>query len=71
MSTYSEEKIKNAIDFCNDFGRASEKLESFFKGFIYLLTLRQGKDGYQVEGEIKKWEKNFDFFLSALTSEKI
>jgi hypothetical protein len=64
LNTKSEEQARRAIDFCNEFGRLSESLESFFKGFIFFLALRHVKDRDHVTGSIKAWEHDFDFFLN-------
>lgn len=63
LNTYSPEQVKKALDFCYKFGRMSDKVESFFKGFYYFLVLRHVKDRDHVPDEFKKWDKDFDFFI--------
>jgi|SRR5690606_25664168 len=57
---------KEAVAFCYDFGRHSEKIESFFKGFVYFLAVRFVKDRDHLEPEIKKWSNDFDYFIISL-----
>jgi hypothetical protein len=71
LNTISEEQAKRAIDFCNDFGRHSERIESFFKGFMFFLVLRHVKDRNTVTGEAKKWEKDFDYFIASLLEKQL
>lgn len=70
LDTYSSEQTKKAIEFCYDFGKHSDKLESFFKGFMFFLALRHVKDRTQINEEMKKWDKDFDNFMSILNSKK-
>ncbi|WP_304343964.1 hypothetical protein [Chryseobacterium koreense] len=62
---------KEAVDFCYDFGRHSERIESFFKGFIYFLALRFVKDRDHLEPELKKWSDNFDYFIISLKEQHL
>src|SRR5581483_2773047 len=64
LYTYSAEQAKAAVDFCQDFGEASTKLESFFRGFIYLLALRHVKDRDHLSPQFKVWDADFDYFIS-------
>ncbi len=57
---------KEAVDFCYDFGRHFERIESFFKGFIYFLALRFVKDRDHLDSEFKKWSDDFDYFIASL-----
>jgi len=67
----SEQQTKMAVDFCYKFGRFSERLESFFKGFIFFLALRHVKDKNSLNAEIRGWEKDFDFFITILREKNI
>ncbi|MCE3076273.1 hypothetical protein [Chryseobacterium gwangjuense] len=62
---------KEAVDFCYDFGRQSEKIENFFKGFVYFLSLRTVKDKNFLSPEIKNWEDSFIYFMESLEKEKL
>lgn len=57
---------KDAVDFCYDFGRFSNRIESFFKGFLYYLTLRHVSDRDHLDPLIKKMDNDFEYFISAL-----
>lgn len=67
----SEEQTKRAVDFCYDFGRQSEKIESFFKGFIFFLALRHVEDRTKVPGDLKDWDKDFDYFINTLHERRL
>lgn len=71
MDAISVEQIKRAIDFCYDFGRHSEQLESFFKGFIFFLVLRHVDDRTKVNNELKEWDKDFDYFVTSLNDRRL
>ena len=62
---------KETIAFCYDFGRHSEKIESFFKGFIYFLSLRLVKNANSLDPEIKKWNDDFDYFILSLKEKQL
>ena len=66
LNTKSEGQVKAAIEFCNNFGKSSDCLERFFKGFLFFLTLRHVQDRYRVPPEMKKWTKEFDYFMQAI-----
>ena len=66
LYTKSEQQKKDAIDFCFKIGLFSVKMESFFKGFTYLLALRLVKDKHHLDPELKNWESHFHFFMDAL-----
>lgn len=68
LKSTSEVDIKSAIDFCYDFGRLSNKVESFFKGFIYFLSLRHVNNRDELNGTIQMWSDDFDYFMARLTS---
>lgn len=62
---------KETIAFCYDFGRHSERIESFFKGFIYFLSLKLVKDANYLDAEIKKWNDDFDYFIISLKEKQL
>ena len=66
LDTISVEQSKKAVDFCYDFGRHSDRMESFFKGFLFFLGLRHVSDRSKVDDELKNWDKDFDYFMNAL-----
>jgi len=67
----SEEKSKEAIDFCYDFGRHSDKIESFFKGFLYFLALRHVKSQDELDLEVKQWSADFEYFIDSLQQKNL
>lgn len=71
LDTVSEAQAKKAVDFCYDFGRHSDKIESFFKGFIFFLVLRHVEDRTKVNDELKKWDSDFDYFISSLEGKRL
>lgn len=73
LETYlkKDSDSKKAVEFCYDFGKHSERIESFFKGFIYFLSLRFVKDREHLDHEIKKWSVNFDYFMDSLKDNQL
>ncbi|MBV4359107.1 hypothetical protein [Pinibacter aurantiacus] len=71
LHTKSVEQAQSAVDFCQDFGIHSQKLESFFKGFVFFLALRYVKDRTQIDNELKKWEGDFDYFMERLQEKRL
>lgn len=70
LNNYSLIQAKKAIEFCYDFGRLSDKVESYFKGFLYFLALRHSKDREHLEPSFKKMEKDFEYFMQKLKSKE-
>lgn len=66
LNTKSETQAKTAIDFCYEFGKLSNQLERFFKGFIFFLALRHVAERSEIDTKIKEWESDFEYFLRAL-----
>jgi hypothetical protein len=71
MQTKDEKQGKIIVDFLYDFGRHSERIESFFKGFVYFLTLRFVKDRDHLPLELKGWSENFEYFMNSLENKKL
>ena len=71
MDSISVEQAKRAVDFCYDFGRQSERIESFFKGFIFFIALRHVEERTKVDDELKKWDKDFDYFITTLNDKRL
>ena len=71
LTPRSNEKEKEAVDFCYDFGLHSDKISRFFKGFLYMLTLRHVKDRDQLDPSIKQWDEDFEFFMSSLQEKNL
>jgi hypothetical protein len=67
----TEEQTKMAVEFCYEFGRFSERMESFFKGFLYFLSLRHEKDRDSLDAEIREWDEDFGFFITTLQAKNI
>lgn len=70
LHSYSEEQKESAIQFCNALGKASEQLESFFKGFMYFLALRHVKDRDQLDAQLRKWDNDFIYFMEKAAERK-
>lgn len=70
LNVKSEQKSREAMAFCNEFGKMSGKVASFFKGFLYFLALRYVKDRDHLDAEMKKYDNDFDYFTLALKSKK-
>jgi len=64
LNTKTEHQTKRAIDFCNEFREFSTQMESFFKGFTYFLALRHVKDRDHLDLNFKKWDSDFEYFMS-------
>jgi hypothetical protein len=62
---------KEAADFCYDFGRHSERVESFFKGFLFFLASRYVKDFDSLEPSIKVMRPDFDYFMQSLQQKNL
>jgi hypothetical protein len=71
LDSTSLPQMRRAIDFCYDFGKQSERLESFFKGFLFFLALRHVEDRTTIDDELKKLEKDFDYFIAALPERRL
>ncbi|MPN31699.1 hypothetical protein SDC9_179173 [bioreactor metagenome] len=71
LVTISEEQTKKAIDFCYDFGKQSERIESFFKGFIFFLALRHVEDITKISDELKIWKEDFNYFLTTIREKRL
>jgi hypothetical protein len=65
------ETTKKAIEFCYDFGKHSDRLSSFFKGFLYFLALHHVNDRSQLEPEISQWADDFEYFTTSLKKNKL
>lgn len=59
------------VNFCYDFGRQSERIESFFKGFLYFLALRFVKDRDHLDAGIKMLDNDFEYFISSLKEKQL
>jgi hypothetical protein len=66
LNTKSVEQATKAVDFCYDFGRFSDRVTSFFKGFLFFLALRHFKDREHIDPDLKMWDKDFDYFMISL-----
>jgi len=66
LTSQTVEQAVKAAEFCYSFGAFSDRITSFFKGFIFFLALRHVKDRDHVDGDLKLWEHDFDYFLSSL-----
>ena len=71
LHTMSLAQAKMAIDFCYDFGRQSDRIESFFKGFIFCLALRNVDDPSKIDDDLKKWEDDFVYFNGTIQERRL
>lgn len=71
LDSISVEQAKLAVDFCYDFDRHSERLESFFKGFIFFIALRHVVDRTKVDDGFNNWDKDFDYFITTLHHKRL
>jgi len=65
LNTKSVEQVTKAITFCNEFGKFSDVLESFFKGFLYNLSMYH-TNKHRQDLNIESWEKDYRFFKIVL-----
>lgn len=71
MRTKSPKDVKKIVDFCYDFGKHSERVESFFKGFIFFLSLRYIKNRDHLDVDLKNWEDDFVYFMNSLKEKRL
>jgi hypothetical protein len=71
MRTKSPKDVKKILDFCYDFGKHSERVESFFKGFIFFLSLRYIKNRDHLDVDLKNWEDDFVYFMNSLKEKRL
>jgi hypothetical protein len=71
LNTKSEEQAKKAVEFCYDFGRHSDRITSFFKGFLYFLATRFVKEQDLIKDEIREWKSDYNYFLVSLDERNI
>ncbi len=71
LQSKSDESTINAINFCNEFGAKSKSIESFFKGFIYFLALRDVKEVDKLDPVFKLMENDFQYFLLAMKEKSL
>ena len=71
LNEKSVEQATKAVAFCYDFGQFSDRLTSFFKGFLFFLALRHVKDRDHVDDELKLWDRDFEYFLSSLDKQNL
>lgn len=71
LDSISVEQAKRAVDFCYDFGKHSERLESFFKGFMSFIALRHVENRTKIDVELKKWDDDFKYFITTLHDRRL
>lgn len=67
MTTKSQKQLKLLIEFCDKFDTSSNQIESYFKGFLYFLSLRHVHNSSYLHPEIKKLKNDFEYFIKAST----
>lgn len=71
LNTKSDEQMWRVMQFCYAFGRFSNRIEEFFRGFLYFLALRHVKDMYHLPKEIQKTRGSFEYFMKSLNHKKL
>jgi ABC-type dipeptide/oligopeptide/nickel transport system ATPase component len=71
LNTKSNEQMWVTISFCYAFGRFSNRMENFFKGFLYMLSLRHVKDMHHLSKEIQELRPSFEYFMTSLDHKKL
>lgn len=71
LNTKSDEQMWRVIQFCYAFGRFSNRMEHFFKGFLYFLSLRHVKDMRHLPQKIQKMRDSFEYFMKSLDDKRL
>ena len=71
LSSKSIEQATKAVAFCYDFGQFSDRVTSFFKGFLFFLALRHVIDRDHIDPDLKMWDKDFEYFMASLDKKKL
>jgi hypothetical protein len=71
LNTKSDEQMWRAIQFCYAFGRFSNRMEKFFKGFLCFLSLRHVKDIDHLPKEMQHLKESFEYFTKSLNHKKL
>lgn len=71
LNTKSDEQMWRVIQFCYAFGRFSNRIEKFFGGFLYFLSLRHVKDMNDLPQEIQKMRDSFEYFMKSLDDKRL
>jgi len=71
LTTKSVKQAIKAVEFCYDFGRFSDRVTSFFKGFLFFLALRHVKDRDHIDPDLKMWDKDFEYFMRSLDKKRL
>jgi hypothetical protein len=71
LHSKSDDQIAKALNFCNSFGKFSNQLETFFRGFIYFLAQKHFLNKESLNEEWIGWEKDFDYFMKALDEKNL
>lgn len=71
LNTKSDEQMWRVMEFCYAFGRFSNRMEKFFKGFLYFLALRHVKDMYHLPSEMQSLRSSFEYFMKSLNHNRL
>lgn len=71
LDTKSDEQMWRAIQFCYAFGRFSNRMEKFFKGFLCFLTLRHIEDINHLPDDMQHLKEPFEYFLESLDLKRL
>jgi hypothetical protein len=87
LNSETESQAKKAVDFCNDFGMHSQRIEKFFKGLAYQLAINSkikfetanneleisfsNEFNIWFERTIVEWKSEYDYFKKSLEIKKL
>lgn len=71
LTTKSDEQMWRVMQFCYGFGRFSNRMEHFFKGFAYMLSLSYVEDMNQLPETVQKMRDSFEYFMKSLDYNKL
>jgi len=71
LNTKSDKQMWRVMQFCYAFGRFSNRMENFFGGFLYFLSLRHVEDIDHLPKKIQKMKGFFEYFMKSLNHKKL
>lgn len=71
LNTKSDKQMWRVIQFCYAFGRFSNRVEKFFEGFLYFLSMRHVADINHLPKEIQEIRTSFEYFMESLNHKKL
>jgi len=71
LNPKSDEQMWRTVQFCYAFGRFSNRMEKFFKGFLYSLSLEYVKDVGYIMRDTKEKRDHYKYFIESLNHKKL